>query len=87
MILGERNNREDVFRGQQLEMDFNCGSKTESKEKETTAKPENKFLMKMKQQKQQKEENQGIEQQVINLGFVQSIASKMSANEMAASGI
>lgn len=34
-----------------------------------------------------KEENQGIESQVINLGFVQSIATKLSANELAANGI
>lgn len=70
---------QDDMRNQNL--DFSI-AKPESKDKE-----DNKFLMKMKLQKQQKLENQSIEQQVINLGFIRNLAQKMSANEMAASGI
>ena len=48
---------------------------------------DNKFLLKMKQQKAQKEQNQGVESQVINLGFVRNMAQQLSANHLAASGI
>lgn len=74
----------DDMRNQNLELDFSL-EKPESKEKEE--KKDNKFLQKMKLQKKQKEENQSLEDQVINLGFVQNIAQKMSANEMAAQGL
>lgn len=83
-LCGTRNHEHNTFLRQELDLDF--GSKPETKEKAVNP-PENKFLQKMKLQKQKKEENQGIESQVINLGFVQTMASKLSANELAANGI
>jgi hypothetical protein len=47
---------------------------------------DNKFLMKMKTRKLEKDSG-SIEQQVINLGFVQAMATKLSANQLAANGI
>jgi len=41
----------------------------------------------MKTRKEQQQQNQGIEQDVIGLGFVANVANKVSANELAASGI
>ena len=41
----------------------------------------------MKSKKDQQELNQGIEQDIVNLGFVQNLAKKVSANELAANGI
>jgi hypothetical protein len=52
------------LRGQSLELD-------DKKTGET-----NLFLQKMKTKKQLQEENQGVEQDVINLGFVQNLAQK-----------
>lgn len=80
ILNGAQREIQDDMRNQDL--DFTVEKPAESKEKE-----DNKFLMKMKLQKKQKLENQSIEQQVINLGFIRNLAQKMSANEMAASGI
>jgi hypothetical protein len=45
------------------------------------------FLKKMKSKREEQDRNQGIEQDVVNLGFVQNLAKKVSANQLAASGI
>ena len=41
----------------------------------------------MKTKKEVQDQNQSIEQEVINLGFVQNLAKKVSANQLAAAGI
>lgn len=46
-----------------------------------------KFLMKMKTKIQQKEGDKDVAQSVVDLGFVKSIAQKISANQLAANGI
>ena len=45
------------------------------------------LLKKMKSKREEQDRNQGIEQDVVNLGFVQNLAKKVSANQLAASGI
>lgn len=64
---------EEDLRGATI--DFGNGSKPK----------EVKFLQKMKTKRDQQEHS--VEQDVINLGFVQNLAKKVSANQLAANGI
>jgi len=41
----------------------------------------------MKTKRQMQEEKEGVEDSVVNLGFVKNLAQTMSANQLAASGI
>ena len=73
------------FRHQQLELDFACtnvsSGAVENAPMNTT------FFQKMKTKREIQLQNQGIEQDVVNLGFVTNAGEKVSANQLAASGI
>jgi hypothetical protein len=66
---------DEDFRGQQIDFGNDQAPK------------QGKFLQKMKTKKEVQDQNQSIEQEVINLGFVQNLAKKVSANQLAAAGI
>jgi len=71
------------LRGQDLQLDFGAKPTVEADKATGGA-----FLQKMKTKRQLQEEEGGIEQSVINLGFVKNLAAQtMSANQLAASGI
>ena len=71
-----------------VELDFGPSKKEgDTDAKDQPLKGNEKFLQKMKNKKDQQEQDQGIEQDIVNLGFVQNLAKKVSANELAANGI
>ena len=68
------------YQGKDIEIDF--GANKEKNDGKVA-----KFLDKMKTKKLVQEKTQGVEQEIVNYGFVQAVAQKVSANQLAASGI
>lgn len=72
---------DENYQGKDIEIDFS---------KNTTKKTDGKsvsFLANMKNKKEKQELSMGVEQDIINYGFVSTLAKKVSANQLAASGI
>ena len=72
-----------MYQGKDIEIDFKIPTKNKP-EANNNVKG---FLDKMKHKKMQQEQAQGVEQEIVSYGFVQALANKVSANQLAASGI
>ena len=72
-----------MYQGKDIEIDFTIPAKS----KPETNNNVKGFLDKMKNKKMQQAQAQGVEQEIVNYGFVQALANKLSANQLAASGI
>lgn len=79
----------DDARNQKLEFEIETKDtqNNTSTDKPEDAKTKKQFLQKMKTKRQLQEEQEGVEDSVVNLGFVKNLATNMSANQLAASGI
>jgi hypothetical protein len=80
---------EENLLGRELELDL--GHKDPDQEKQDSGESKKDkasgFMDKMKTKRQLQQQSMGIESQVVDLGFVQNLAQRVSANELAAKGI
>lgn len=75
---GDRDDEDErlKYQGKDIEIDFSIPGKNKSEVNNNVTG----FLDKMKTKKLQQEQAQGVEQEIINYGFVQALANKLSAN-------